>query len=285
MIDDFIALNAGTLKVRNDDNVTLETNRGIELRDVSELIVDTGNTDVDNKGRNLYYGGTISASVSTANLTISGATGNAQYLPTLILTGNTNSFEPEVNISRGVTLQLNDVTFGSTINLSGDLKGTGTVMGDVVSTGGRINPGDVIDGTALNISGDLTLDSSSTLYFGFENDVADLITVGGSATIDGQVIVVPYNMTGTAGNYNLITTTGGVTLVASTVFSLFTNYTDDNDATTDGTFTPTTSGVIDGNNYVLRSINKIKICCVPLKYKEHNTFYGNNPTEVQMHII
>ena len=93
-----------------------KTNRGIELRDVSELNVDTGNTDVDNKGRNLYYGGTISASVSTANLTISGATGNAQYLPTLILTGtHTHSFEPEVNVNRGVTLQLDGVTFGSSI--------------------------------------------------------------------------------------------------------------------------------------------------------------------------
>ena len=106
-------------------------------------------------------------------------------------------------------------------------------MGDVISTGGRINPGDVIDGDALIISGNLTLDSFQ--YFNildFENDVADLINVGGSATIDGQVIVVPYNMTGTTGDYNLITTSGGATLVAGTVFSLFTNYTDDNDATT-----------------------------------------------------
>jgi fibronectin-binding autotransporter adhesin len=115
-----------------------------------------------------------------------------------VLTGD-NSYTGATSVNLG-SLYINGdqsgATGGITVSPAGTLGGNGTIGGDVLVVGGRVNPGDL--GTApgtLTVNGDLSLMLGSNLDFNFGQanvpggPLNDLINVGGDLTLNGSLNV------------------------------------------------------------------------------------------------
>jgi len=86
-----------------------------------------------------------------------------------------------------VALLGGEITTG-TVELLGTLAGNGSVIGNVVSSGGEISPGTSI-GT-LAVTGDLTFDAASQLKIELgSQSLYDRLTVSGAAALDGTLII------------------------------------------------------------------------------------------------
>ncbi|MBI3428747.1 MAG: autotransporter domain-containing protein [Actinobacteria bacterium] len=154
---------------------------------------------------------------------------------TFALTGN-NSYTGATTVAGG-TLLVNGTVLGLITILSGaNLQGSGTVMEVVVDGGGSISPGNSI-GT-LTVLGDYTGAGGSTYNCEINaSGAADLINVGGIATIEGQILnVIPDDGGyGHSTSYTILQTPflgfptvfGQFTLVQnSALLSYFLSYTD-----------------------------------------------------------
>ena len=109
----------------------------------------------------------------------------------LTLTGANSGFTGHTNIDGG-TLFVSDALGGTLdINATGILAGNGTVGTAVVRNGGTISPGAAGQIDTLHVAGGLTFEAGSTYVVHVDApDQADLISVAGTATVDGGAVQV-----------------------------------------------------------------------------------------------
>ncbi|MFZ5812218.1 MAG: beta strand repeat-containing protein, partial [Thermodesulfobacteriota bacterium] len=209
---------------------------------VNENVAITGDT-VNNGAltfdlaSNVSYAGVISGSGSltkagTATLVLSGDstyTGSTLVSGgTLDVTGTLASQAYQVDSGATLTLHQNmtltgtalvNGTMGSpelTIAATGTLAGSGTVTGDVVSSG-LISPGNS-PGT-LTIAGNLYLGAGSTLFMEITPTVSDLVVVSGTTTIAGGALSldVAQGYYSAGQTFTLLTSAGGITGAFDTI--------------------------------------------------------------------
>ena len=217
--DSFLQFHGGTFRVRAtgaNANVIFEDNAGIYS--ANALQAATIDIDIDDMQ------GSSTTNASGGSLTLNRLTGTGgsavnitggdslTYVPSLILLNYVNNGDSvTMNVARGVGVEFRNSQWGGPINLSGDLKGTGTISGSVNSTGGRISPGNAVGGSLTFLSR-LALDGGSHLYFGIEDDGngnyrgdSIIIDTSGSLNItDATIFTIPYNQTIENGTFTLI---------------------------------------------------------------------------------
>ena len=137
------------------------------------------------------FGGVISGSGSVAK---SGS-------GSLILTGR-NTYSGGTTLSAGILRVNGSVTGLLTVMNGGTLGGTGTVGS--LDSSGAVGPGNSI-GT-LSVSGNYTQRSTGTLQIELSPSQADKLVVGGAASLDGGLAVLPQTGSYSAGTkYPIIT--------------------------------------------------------------------------------
>jgi len=106
--------------------------------------------------------------------------------------GNNNTYTGDTTVNDGTLLVNGSTAAGSQVNVTGGtLGGTGTIGGPTtIQNGAGLAPG--ASAGTLAFGGDLTLNSASVLSFELDgtdttvgSSVNDLITVGGTLTLDG----------------------------------------------------------------------------------------------------
>ena len=218
---DHITLNGGTLHALATADISLVANRGVTVSAASTI---ANNVNDQAQGGDLYIRGIVAGA---GNITVTGGD-NSTYLPSTIFTG-VNTGTGTIVCMEGNNLEFQaamttDIKWAGNVDLGtsgnnngGDLKGTGTISGNVNSYGGRVSPGTTV-GSTLAITGNLVLDANTEMYFGIEGTstaLHDALTVGGNMTLNGGITVAPYTATIAQGNYTLVDVAGTTTPAAS----------------------------------------------------------------------
>jgi outer membrane autotransporter protein len=109
----------------------------------------------------------------------------------LKLTSDNSAYAGHTDIDGGALDVANALGGSLAVNTGGMLIGGGTVGDTVVGNGGVISPGDAGQIGTLTVDGDLTLEAGSTYIAHVEApDQSDLISVTGTATIDGGAVQI-----------------------------------------------------------------------------------------------
>ena len=268
--NDFVDMQGGTLRIQGTSDVTFESNAGI----LATHATNSGTIDIDidkNDGTgDVGSNGILSVNnfrIGVGQLNITGGD-NSTYLPTFLLLGNSELGTGTLDIDKGVSFELRDADLGvAQVNLRGDLRGYGNIDATVTSVGGRVIPGWTVGqgaGDRLTID-NLVLDSESILYFAFEADPingnysGDVLVIDENLTLNGRIITVPYSATInniSSSPFTLIQNqglNGGTTTVASgfsytSNYTNFSNYIDDNNPDTPGTFNHTPTIALASNS-------------------------------------
>ncbi len=160
--------------------------------------------------------GSATLQVTSGKATQSGdIVGSGNYLVsgggTLYFTGSSAGFTGTTTVGGATTLSVNG-TIGGTVDVSsgGVLKGSGSIGEVAVASGGTVAPGNSI-GT-LTIVGDYTQSAGSTYEVELgAAGAADLIAVGGIATLDGTLSIAGATGYSIGTRYTILTAGGGVT--------------------------------------------------------------------------
>jgi hypothetical protein len=144
---------------------------------------------------------------------------DANGASSLTLNGNYNQTAGLTQIDGSLT-----IPNGGVFNLSGGtLKGTGTISGSIINTGGTVSPGD--SPGVLSITGNYSQDSSSELdiLITGPNPGTDYsaLNMTGSATLDGTLsLLFPNGFTpGVGQTFTILTASGGVSGKFATIDS------------------------------------------------------------------
>ena len=206
-------LSGGTLIVDGQGELTL-TGTNDQSNQVSGAL--RGSADALGTSVEILNGGTVvideTADIST-DIAISNSGGR------LVKAGT-----GRVRISADGSLGQTDINAGR-LELDGDvsgifnvaqgaaLGGSGTLTGDV-SVDGILTPGNSVG--SLTIDGDLTLGSTSTLEVELNSTNSDLLTVTGSTSLAGDLLLIPLDCSDGAG-LTFLTSQGGVSGTFATV--------------------------------------------------------------------
>lgn len=222
-----IGVMAGTLQLSGND----------VIGDTAQVDVASGAT-LDTGGNTDTIGGLSGAgttNIGAGTLTIGGRSSNEVSLGSSGLSDNITPFTGTLNGSGAVHVDGGGQTTSFATNLAGGttatgvaflevngqvlgpvalvnagiLGGTGTVA-QLTNTSGIVSPGNSI-GT-LTISGNFTQSADGALVIEIDDDgTSDLLKVGGSATLDGSLIIVPLEGTYTTGqSFTILTADSGV---------------------------------------------------------------------------
>jgi outer membrane autotransporter protein len=189
-----VVLSTGTLEIGVNPLITVNNPLGIEY-DGGKLKT-IADTTLTNNG-SLQTGGVILDSngfTSTLSGVYSGTGGVSKIGAGAIVLTNTNTYGGDTFINAGSLIVDGSIASSSTtVNPNGLLGGVGTIGGNVIS-GGIVSPGDS-PGT-LTINGNYSQNNVGTLRIEVAALAAgqhDLLSVGGSATLDGTLQVLRLN--------------------------------------------------------------------------------------------
>jgi outer membrane autotransporter protein len=201
------ALGTGSLNMAN--GTTLQAAANVSL---ANAIVLTGTDTVDTQANALTLSGAITG---TGGLTKIGS-------GTLTLT-NTNTYAGATAINAGTLVLNGSIVGGATVASGATLMGTGTVGGGL-TVSGTVAPGTTTTIGTLNVTGAFVQNAGSTYSVNVNSaGAADLITITGTATLNGGTVAVQaasgtYQRNTT---YTILTATGGRTGTYSGVTSNF----------------------------------------------------------------
>jgi autotransporter-associated beta strand protein len=191
---DGTTINNGTLGIFRDDSLGLVTGN-LNFNGGTLSVEDTFSTT---RNYNIMGGGgTVDTPLPDTRLTVSsGILGSGiltkKGVGEMILTGNSAAFSGSVIVDEGFLTVLNNLPVAVTVNPAGILKGTGPIGNGAttLTNSGIVSPGNSI-GT-LAVVGDY-VQTSQGHYLAEINDqgASDLISITGTATLDGALDVLP----------------------------------------------------------------------------------------------
>ena len=189
-----VVLSTGTLEIGVNPMITVTNPLGIEYD--GGTLKTIADTTLTNNG-SLQTGGVILDSngfTSTLSGVYSGSGGVSKIGAGAIVLTNTNTYGGDTIINAGSLIVDGSIASSSTtVNPNGLLGGVGTIGGNVISSG-IVSPGDS-PGT-LTINGNYSQNSIGTLRIevaGLAAGQHDLLSVGGSATLNGTLQVLRLN--------------------------------------------------------------------------------------------
>jgi subtilase-type serine protease len=133
---------------------------------------------------------TLIDKTGSSNWSLTGAT---TYTGAVTINGGTLSVNTDLTTASGITVN------------SGALGGGGTVGNVTINAGGGLAPGNSIG--VLNIAGNLSFVGAGNYIVEVDGANADKTIVGGTATLDGKVVVTPLSRVTAKTTYNILTAT------------------------------------------------------------------------------
>ena len=118
----------------------------------------------------------------------------------------------ELQVDRNVTLDVNDtvapynnVVIAGNVTSKGDIRGKGKINGNLIFDGsGRFLPGAEIS-TTMYIGGNLQLDPENETYISIRRNDNDSVVVDGDVTLDGKLLLIPFEDNLPSATRNMIT--------------------------------------------------------------------------------
>jgi outer membrane autotransporter protein len=153
----------------------------------------------------------------------SGATGGSLVKAGsgLLTLSGANTYTGTTTIDDGVLSVTGSIVSPTFVNSGGTLMGTGSVGSTTVQNGGTLLPGNVGAPGALTMSGNLSFASGANYVLFFTPSANSKANVSGTAALDGTVFAnFASGARYKAGQYTILTATGGVTGAFATLNTL-----------------------------------------------------------------
>jgi len=211
-------VNHGTISLTDSgtgDGASFSVSSSMEVTGSGALVIDSGSIDVygastltnsanhtimgrDEINGDLINYGMISATISGSTLTITPSglgIDNYGWMGSdpgatleIISPGQYDQFDSGTLIINGV------LSFAGELELNGgSVRGDGSILGNLRNTEARVSPGNQGSGN-LEVTGDYTQSSTAILAIEMSGELTpdfDVLDVGGSASLDGDLLVIP----------------------------------------------------------------------------------------------